>query len=121
MFSSGISRVLSRLSGFNVAPGFSRTWTPFGILILAMMGVPVVAQQTGSADAPIPAALRDYRAVTAERLRNPEERNWLMIRRTYDGWGYSPLNQITERTCRSSGWCGRRRPASRRCTKRRRS
>jgi alcohol dehydrogenase (cytochrome c) len=33
--------------------------------------------------------------VTAERLKNPEPGNWLMIRRTYDGWGYSPLDQIT--------------------------
>jgi glucose dehydrogenase len=33
--------------------------------------------------------------VTAERLKNPEDENWLMIRRTYDGWGFSPLTQIT--------------------------
>jgi alcohol dehydrogenase (cytochrome c) len=33
--------------------------------------------------------------VTAERLKHPEDGNWLMIRRTYDGWGYSPLDQIT--------------------------
>jgi alcohol dehydrogenase (cytochrome c) len=33
--------------------------------------------------------------VTADRLRNPGEGDWLMIRRTYDGWGYSPLNQIS--------------------------
>jgi alcohol dehydrogenase (cytochrome c) len=39
--------------------------------------------------------LRDYQPVTAERLQNPEAGNWLMIRRTYDGWGYSPLEQIT--------------------------
>src|SRR5258708_4908617 len=32
---------------------------------------------------------------TAERLLHPEDNNWLMIRRTYDGWGYSPLDQIT--------------------------
>ncbi len=38
--------------------------------------------------------LRDYQPVTAERLKNPEADNWLMIRRTYDGWGYSPLAQI---------------------------
>jgi alcohol dehydrogenase (cytochrome c) len=43
----------------------------------------------------MPAVLRDYRPVTAERLKNPEEENWLMIRRTYDGWGFSPLMQIT--------------------------
>src|SRR5579864_5013947 len=45
--------------------------------------------------APIPPVLRDYQSVTAERLRNPEAANWLMIRRTYNGWGYSPLEQIT--------------------------
>jgi alcohol dehydrogenase (cytochrome c) len=44
---------------------------------------------------PMPAVLRDYKPVTAERLGNPEDGNWLSIRRTYDGWGYSPLEQIT--------------------------
>jgi alcohol dehydrogenase (cytochrome c) len=41
------------------------------------------------------AGLAQYQPVTADRLRNPEPANWLMIRRTYDGWGYSPLDQIT--------------------------
>ena len=36
-----------------------------------------------------------YSPVTDERLLNPEPGNWLMYRRTYDSWGYSPLNQIT--------------------------
>src|SRR5436190_4064299 len=44
---------------------------------------------------PTPAILQSYQPVTAERLKNPEPGNWLMIRRTYDGWGYSPLDQIT--------------------------
>ena len=39
----------------------------------------------------MPAILQNYAPVTAERLKNPEAGNWLMIRRTYDGWGYSPL------------------------------
>jgi alcohol dehydrogenase (cytochrome c) len=43
---------------------------------------------------PLAAVLQNYQPVTAERLKNPEPGNWLMIRRTYDGWGYSPLNQI---------------------------
>ena len=42
------------------------------------------------------AVLRDYPPVTAERLLKPEEQNWLMIRRTYDGWGFSPLAEITK-------------------------
>lgn len=36
-----------------------------------------------------------YSPVTDERLLNPEAADWLMIRRTYDGQGYSPLDQIT--------------------------
>lgn len=36
-----------------------------------------------------------YRPVTDERLENPEPEDWLMYRRTYDSWGYSPLDQIT--------------------------
>jgi alcohol dehydrogenase (cytochrome c) len=30
-------------------------------------------------------------------LQNPAPSDWLMFRRTYDGWGYSPLNQIDTR------------------------
>jgi alcohol dehydrogenase (cytochrome c) len=44
---------------------------------------------------PMQEILRNYQPVTAERLRNPEDGNWLSIRRTYDGWGYSPLDEIT--------------------------
>ncbi len=36
----------------------------------------------------------DYANVTDARLTQPEDENWLMYRRTYDGWGYSPLTQI---------------------------
>ena len=32
--------------------------------------------------------------VTDEMLRDPDPADWLMYRRTYDGWGYSPLDQI---------------------------
>ena len=35
-----------------------------------------------------------YQPVTEARLLNPEPENWLMYRRTYDGWGYSPLDRI---------------------------
>jgi alcohol dehydrogenase (cytochrome c) len=43
----------------------------------------------------MPAILQSYTPVTEARLKNPEDANWLMVRRTYDGWGYSPLKQIT--------------------------
>jgi alcohol dehydrogenase (cytochrome c) len=45
--------------------------------------------------APMPAILKNYRPVTADRLKKPEDGDWLTVRRTYDGWGYSPLQQIT--------------------------
>ena len=37
-----------------------------------------------------------YRSVTDERLENPNPGDWLMYRRTYDSWGYSPLGQVTK-------------------------
>lgn len=45
--------------------------------------------------APMPPILVNYAKVTAERLLEPADGDWLMVRRTYDGWGYSPLDQIT--------------------------
>ncbi|MGE3513382.1 MAG: PQQ-dependent dehydrogenase, methanol/ethanol family [Vicinamibacterales bacterium] len=44
---------------------------------------------------PMPSVLRAYTAVTPDRLTKPAEGDWLMNRRTYDGWGFSPLSQIT--------------------------
>ena len=44
---------------------------------------------------PVPAILRNYKPVTTERLKSPDDGDWLVVRRTYDGWGYSPLDQIT--------------------------
>src|SRR6185503_15107318 len=48
----------------------------------------------GAAQAPQSPLLTNYKSVTAERLKNPEDSDWLSVRRTYDGWGYSPLEQI---------------------------
>ena len=38
--------------------------------------------------------IENYSPVTADRLQNPEPGNWMLYRRTYDGQGYSPLDQI---------------------------
>ena len=32
--------------------------------------------------------------MTDEKLRNPGPADWLMVRRNYQGWSYSPLTQI---------------------------
>ena len=56
---------------------------------------PLTPPQAPSGPRPIPAVLRNYTPVTEARLRKPEDGDWTMNRRTYDGWGYSPLTQIT--------------------------
>ena len=72
-----------------------------GAIATAMSVAVTLAQQTiAPASAtptpgPMPEVLQKYTPVTAERLRKPEDGNWLLFRRTYDGWGYSPLAQIT--------------------------
>ena len=48
--------------------------------------------------APPPAILQNYQPVTDDRLLHPDDRDWLMVRRTYDGWGYSPLTRSHRRT-----------------------
>ena len=48
-----------------------------------------------TAPAALAPALAAYKAVTADRLTKPDDGDWLMFRRTYNGWGYSPLDQIT--------------------------
>ncbi len=46
---------------------------------------PAVAQDNAAAN---------LSAVTDEMLLNPSDSDWLMWRRTYNGWGYSPLDEI---------------------------
>jgi alcohol dehydrogenase (cytochrome c) len=65
------------------------------LALLLLAGKGFGQQAPPATAAPMPAILRNYQPVTAERLMNPEANSWLMIRRTYDGWGYSPLAEIT--------------------------
>ena len=36
----------------------------------------------------------DYRPVTDAMLRNPDDGDWLMVRRNYEAWSYSPLAEV---------------------------
>ncbi len=58
----------------------------------APVQAPPGAAPQAAIDSPL---LRNYSPVTRNRLLTPEDRNWLQIRRTYNGWGYSPLHKIT--------------------------
>jgi len=69
-------------------------------LVLAMAATATAQQPSPpppvpEAPRPVPPVLQNYKSVTADRLKQPEDSDWLMYRRTYDGWGYSPLSQIT--------------------------
>jgi alcohol dehydrogenase (cytochrome c) len=73
----------------------SNRWTIAGVLAVAALAAGFAQQPLPPVQAPMPDILKAYSPVTEERLRKPSDADWLMIRRTYDGWGYSPLNEIT--------------------------
>jgi alcohol dehydrogenase (cytochrome c) len=55
------------------------------LIALALTGAVAVRAQQGG---------RRFVPVTDAMLQKPDPGDWLMWRRTLDGWGYSPLNQI---------------------------
>src|SRR4029077_9112582 len=74
----------------------SASMTRFGLLSAALVvavGISVsISAQSGPARSE-PAG-KPYVPVTDEMLWKPSPSNWLSWRRTLDGWGYSPLDQI---------------------------
>ncbi|MCK5439753.1 MAG: PQQ-binding-like beta-propeller repeat protein, partial [Gemmatimonadetes bacterium] len=50
--------------------------------------------ETVERDPALEGNISGYVPVTDEMLRNPVPADWLMYRRTYNGWGYSPLGQV---------------------------
>jgi len=56
---------------------------------LLLAGASALAQQPAD-------PMRNYTPVTDAMLRNPPPSDWLMWRRTFDGYGYSPLDQINK-------------------------
>ncbi len=64
----------------------STAWTVLtsSLTLLSLGHLPAAAQQASSGFVP----------VTDEILNDPDPADWLMWRRTLNGWGYSPLDQI---------------------------
>ena len=58
------------------------------LILLAIFGI-VATATTGYAQSD-----SSFVPVTDTILKNPEPSDWLMWRRTLNGWGYSPLDQI---------------------------
>jgi len=61
---------------------------------LALALLAGVIALTGSAFAQ--SSVEDFTPITDEYLANPSDSDWPMYRRTYDLWGYSPLDQINK-------------------------
>jgi alcohol dehydrogenase (cytochrome c) len=62
-----------------------------GLPVLLLFGAAAMAQQPQPGD-----AIKNLTPVTDATLRNPPPGDWLMWRRTYNAWGYSPLDQINK-------------------------
>ena len=59
-----------------------------GIVLAVILFVPSLAVAQTETGTP-------FTPVTDAMLEEPAPGDWLMWRRTLDGWGYSPLDQIT--------------------------
>ncbi|MBI4046080.1 MAG: PQQ-binding-like beta-propeller repeat protein, partial [Devosia nanyangense] len=72
-------------------------------MAVALLSGSALGQQAPAAPAapaapttpPPPIVIPDYKPVTNEMLVKPADADWPMYRRTYNGWGHSPLKQIT--------------------------
>jgi alcohol dehydrogenase (cytochrome c) len=62
-----------------------------GLSILTFVSTGALAQPAHLAD-----PIKPLSPVTEEMLGNPPAADWLMWRRTYDAWGYSPLDSINK-------------------------
>ena len=78
-------------TSMRVVPGRSRIRRVVPCFIVSLIGVFSLCSAAGAQ------SLMDrYAPVTEAMLLSPPDGEWLMWRRTYDHWGYSPLDQINE-------------------------
>jgi len=68
----------------------SRYRSAFATTILVVALLSIVAQSQ----------VREFVPVTDRMIENPDSGDWLMWRRTLNGWGYSPLDQINQQNVR---------------------
>ena len=63
-------------------------WRRHAVAAVLLVGIMIMG------GAAVSAQDRDFVQVTDAMLENPDPADWLNWRRTLDGWGYSPLDQI---------------------------
>ena len=71
----------------------------YQLLKASILGLPLFCAVAFGAQAQQPPGTdvaKNLTPVTDDMLRNPPAADWLMWRRTYDGYGYSPLDQINK-------------------------
>ena len=62
----------------------------------ATAAAPAASSATNSAHGiTVAGTVKNYTPVTDAMLKNPDPGDWLMIRRNYQAWSYSPLTQVT--------------------------
>ncbi len=72
--------------------GIEKAWryaVAGGVGLAVLSSVPALAQSEG-----VSTKLQSISPVTDDMLQNPADGDWLTYRRTLNGWGYSPLDQI---------------------------
>ena len=65
-----------------------------GALVLLVVGIVGATLAPAGSTVTHAQSASDFVPVTDEMLQDPPASEWLMWRRTLDGWGYSPLDQI---------------------------
>jgi hypothetical protein len=82
----------------------NRSWKPavLGLPFLLLASVAVFAQQPQVSD-----PTRNLTPVTDAMLLNPPDGDWLMFRRTYNGYGYSPCTTASSTSSISPTRCRR--------------
>src|SRR5262245_33982304 len=68
--------------------------------LASTLSIFVSADAYGQAPPPVPTrpqrAVENFVPVTDAMLRAPKPEDWLLFRGNYQGWGYSPLEQINK-------------------------
>ncbi|MCY4633837.1 MAG: hypothetical protein OXG04_04890, partial [Acidobacteria bacterium] len=88
--------LMRKLIGASLSTNHARAAARPAIIACLASGLAVTATQVTSGQDPpragtgVPMVI----PVTDQRLLDPEPESWLMYRRTYDGFGFSPLRQI---------------------------
>src|SRR3954462_13976557 len=82
-----------------VLPRMEEAVSGHRVLKASILALPIFCASVACAlaqQAPASEAAKNLKPVTNEMLRNPPAADWLMWRRTYDGYGYSPLDPINK-------------------------